>query len=163
MDAGSLSKLLALAVSLAVALLALWLIARPERRRTPRALLRGYPPGEFPHQGRLSGPLAELCASQASLLALYASLPTTHPARPGLLVFLEELRALMDGAYELAALAGAASARARLERLGHDARDAIREMSETTERHVADAAAPRLDGELELRIDVMRALARDVD
>jgi hypothetical protein len=133
------------------------------RRRTPRALLRGYPPGEFPHQGRLSGPLAELCASQASLLALYASLPSSHPARPGLLVFLEELRGLMDGAYELAALAGAPTARARLERLVHDARGAIREMSETTEHHLADAAAPRLDGELELRIDVMRALARDVD
>jgi hypothetical protein len=163
MDAGSLSKLLALAVSLAVALLALWLITRPERRRTPRALLSGYPPREFPHQGRLAGPLAELSASQASLLALYASLPSNHPARPGLLVFLEELRALMDGAYELAALAGAATARARLERLVHDARGAIREMSDTTERHLADAAAPRLDGELELRIDVMRALARDVD
>jgi hypothetical protein len=31
MDAGSLSKLLALAASLAVALLALWLLTRPER------------------------------------------------------------------------------------------------------------------------------------
>jgi hypothetical protein len=163
MDAGSLSKLVALAASLAVALLALWLITRPERRRAPRALLAGYPPREFPHQGRLVGPLSELSASQSSLLALYASLPPTHPARPGLLVFLEELRALMDGAYELAALGAAPAARARLERLVHDARGAIREMSESTERGAGDAGAPPIDGELELRIDVMRALARDVD
>jgi peptidoglycan/LPS O-acetylase OafA/YrhL len=45
MDAGSLSKLVALAVSLAVALLALWLITRPERRRPPhvRRLRRVMP------------------------------------------------------------------------------------------------------------------------
>ena len=163
MDDGSLSKLLALAVSLAVALVALWLITRPERRRLPRALVAGYPAREFPRQERLAGPLAELCAGQSSLLALYANLPPTHPARPGLLVFLEELRALMDGAYELAALGTSPTARKRLERLVHDAHGAIREMTETTERHLSDASAPSLDGELELRVDVMRAIARDVD
>jgi hypothetical protein len=160
--AESLSKLLGLAVSLAVALLALWWLTRHEWRRSPRAFLRGYPARDFPRRARLDGTLARLCASQAALLDLLQSLPPADPARATLLVFLEELRALMDGAYDLAALQTSAATRARLDRLAEDVEAAAREMINSTERHVADPITHGM-GELEIRVEVLQALARDAD
>lgn len=155
------TKLLALGASLAAALAAIWWLTRHERRRVPRALLAGFPEREFPQGERLHASLASLRESQASLLVLYRRLPPTEPARATLLVFLDELRALMDGAYDLAALPPAPTTRARLERLAHDAAGAAREMLESTEQQLSQAREHGVGGDLELRIEVMRALARD--
>jgi hypothetical protein len=162
MDAGSLSKLVALLGSLGVALLVTWLLTRHERRqRQPRALVAGYPPGEFPRRERIEGPLASLCQSQESLLALFRELPSA-PARAHLLVFLEQLRALMDGAYALAALRASAEAQKRLEQLAHDVRRAAEQVLETTQRHASDSS-DGLGAGLEWRVEVLKALARDLD
>ncbi len=160
MDAASLSKLLGLLGTLAVALLAAWLLGRHERRRPPRALLPGYPPAEFPRAHTLSAALASLCQTQSTLLALYRELPASSPARPSLLAFLEELRALMDGAYELAARPAAGE---RLQRLSHEARSAAEKMAQSTERLAAESSVRPLEADLDVRVEVMRALARDVD
>ena len=157
------SKVLALVASLAVALGATWWLTRHERRRVPRAFIAGYPEREFPRAGALHVSLASLCASQASVLDLYRRLPSTDPVRASVLVFLEELRALMDGAYELAILPESLATRARLERLAQDAVGAVREMIETTERQLSEASQRGVGDELEIRVEVLRALARDTD
>jgi hypothetical protein len=97
------------------------------------------------------------------LLDLYWALPASSPARPGLLVFLTELRGLMDGAYQLAQLGAAPLAQERLAYLVHGAQSAARDMAETTERHFMRADERGLEAELALRVDVMRALARDLN
>jgi hypothetical protein len=88
---------------------------------------------------------------------MYARLPSGDPSRATLLVFLEELRALLDGAHDLAEPPVAPAASARLERLAQDVDAAVREMIETTHGPAGKTAS----GELELRVEVMRALARD--
>jgi hypothetical protein len=154
----ALGKVLALLASLVVALAALWWLTRQERRRPPRALVAGYPESEFPRRELLHAALESLCASQASLLAMYARVPVSDPARASLLVFLEELRALLDGAHHLAEPPVSPAASARLERLAHDVHAAVREMIETTHGQTSSGHS---SGELELRVEVMRALARD--
>ena len=155
------SKLLALVTSLAVALGAIWGLTRHERRRVPPALRAGFPERQVPRGEHLHASLASLCESQASLLALYRRLPPTEPARAPLLVFLGELRALMDGAYDLAVLPQSPATSARLERLAHDTAAAVREMLESTERQLSEARHGAVGSDLELRVEVMRALARD--
>jgi len=157
--AADLGKVLALLASLAVALAALWWLTRQERRRPPRALVAGYPESDFPSRDRRHGALASLCGSQASLLAMYARLPPAAPARATLLVFLEELRALMDSAHGLAEPPVSPAASARLERLAQDVDAAVREMIDTTHGPAGDVSVA--SGELELRVEVMRALARE--
>ena len=157
--AAELGKVLALLASLAVALASLWWLTRQEQRRPPRALVAGYPESHFSRRDPLHASLERLCASQASLLAVYARLPPADPSRATLLVFLEELRALLDGAYDLAEPPLAPAASARLERLAQDVDAAVREMIETTHGQARSASAA--SGELELRVEVMRALARE--
>ena len=161
-DAGSLGKLLALLGTLAVALLATWLLTRHERRRPPRALIEGYPLAEFPRRDSLVGQLASLCQTQSTLLAMYRQLPASGGARPRLLAFLEELRGVMDAAYELA-LRPSALDRERLARLSDEARSAAEEMTKSTERLLAEPDESPLDAELDVRIEIMRTLARDAD
>jgi len=160
MDAGSLSKLLALLASLGVAVLLLWLLTRHDRRQQqPRALLAGYPLGEFPHRDRIEAPLASLCESQASVLALFRQLPPTHSARAHLFVFLGELRTFMDDAYVLAALRTSAEAQSRLVRLAREVRRAADQLIESTQEHARNNDG--LSAGLEWRVEVMKALARD--
>lgn len=161
-DAGAFGKLLALLGTLAVALFATWLLTRHERRKPPRALLEGYPLADFPRRDSLAGGLASLCRTQSALLALYRQLPASSSARPRLLAFLEELRAVMDGAYELA-LRGAALDRERLARLSHEAQSAAGEMAKSTQRLLAEPSESSLDAELDVRLEIMRTLARDAD
>lgn len=155
------SKLLALLGSLLVAVLAAWLLTRHERKRVPRALLEGYPPAEFERIASLERPLSRLCQTQLGLLALYRRLPARSPARASLLAFLEELRALMDGAYDIAALHASPEAAERLETLAAGAATAGRDMAAHAERlaNADDSLAPTL----EARVEVMRALARHAD
>ena len=161
MDAGSLSKLLALLASLGVAVLFLWLLARHERRQQPpRALLAGYPLGEFPRRDRMEGPLASLCESQASVLDVFRQLSPTHTARAHLLVFLGELRTFMDDAYALAALRTSAEAQNRLLRLAQEVRRAAEQLIASTQEH-ARSSSEGLGAGLEWRVEVMKALARD--
>ena len=161
MDAGSLSKLLALLASLGVAVLFLWLLTRHERRqRQPRALLAGYPLGEFPRRDRIEGPLASLCESQESVLDVFRQLSPTHTARAHLFVFLGELRTFMDEAYALAALRTSVEARGRLEHLAREVRRAADQLIESTHEHARNANEG-LGGDLEWRVEVMKALARD--
>jgi hypothetical protein len=68
----------------------------------------------------------------------------------------------MDGAYELAALQASPATRARLERLAEGVEAATREMTESTEHHLAKPIAPGA-GELETHVEVLQALARDAD
>lgn len=154
-------KLLALGISLVVALAASWWLTRHERRRAPRALVAGYPAREFPHREPLDPALAALCDSQASLLRLYHALPASAPARATLIVCLEELRALMDGAYPLASLQASPAARARLQSLVAGVQEAVQELTAATEPQVGDTSGQGVAGELEIRVEVMRALARD--
>jgi hypothetical protein len=161
-DAGSLGKLLALLGTLAVALFATWLLTRHERRKPPRALIEGYPLAEFPRRQSLAGALASLCRTQSTLLSLYRQLPTSSIARPRLFAFLEELRCVMDGAYELA-LRPTALDGERLARLSLDAQSAAEEMTKSTQRLLAEPSESSLDVELDVRMEIMRTLARDVD
>lgn len=163
MDWDSWVKLLALSVTALVALGASWLVTRHDRPRRP-ALVEGYPARDFSRRDLVeAGPLASLCQSQGRLLSVYRMLPASSPGRAGLLVFLEELRAVMDGAYQLAQLQASAEAAARLSRLAGDVRTAVEEMTERTRRHLDESSNELLDSELEVRLDVMRALARDLD
>ena len=157
--AAELGKVLALLASLTVALAALWWLSRQERRRPPRALVAGFPESHFSRREPLHAALERLCSSQASLLAMYARLPPADPARATVLVFLEELRGLLDGAYDLAEPPVSSAASARLEQLAQDVHAAVQEMIETT--HGQAGTAGGRSGELELRVEVMRALARD--
>jgi hypothetical protein len=88
-----------------------------------------------------------------------ARLPPADPTRATVLVFLEELRGLLDGAYDLAEAPVSPAASARLERLAQDVHVAVREMIETT--HGQGGTAGGGSGELELRVEVLRALARE--
>lgn len=163
MDWESLSKLLALSGTALVALGASWLVTRHERPRPP-ALVEGYPPRDFSRRDLVDQePLASLCRSQRQLLSLYWRLPAANPGRAGLLVFLEELRAVMDGAYQLALSQASAEAGDRLLRLVGDVQAAVHEMAERTQRHLNESSHELVDGELEVRLDVMRALARDLE
>lgn len=163
MDWESLSKLLALSATALVALGASWLVTRHERPRLA-ALVEGYPARDFSRRDLAEAePLVSLCQSQSQLLSLYRGLPASSPGRAGLLVFLEELRAVMDGAYHLAHLQASAEARARLFRLVGDVRTAVHEMAERTHHHLNESSDELQGGELEVRLDVMRALARDVN
>jgi hypothetical protein len=162
-DWDSLLKLLALSATALVALGTSWLVTRHERPRPP-ALVEGYPPRDFSRRDLVEAEaLASLCQSQSGLLSLYRKLPASSPGRAGLLVFLEELRAVMDGAYQLAHLQASAEARARLSRLARDVATAAHEMTERTRRHLDESSNELIDSELEVRLDVMRALARDLE
>lgn len=163
MESGAFAKLVALAISALVALSASWLLSRHDRRaRPPRALLAGYPRSQFPHAERIAGPLASLCESQSSLLQLYRGLPPDSLVRPGLLVFLGELRALMDGAYQLAALDATGPVQLSLEQLARGARAAVAELMARAQAQLGDTQGSELSTELEVRLEVLRALAHDL-
>jgi hypothetical protein len=164
MNGDSLSKLLALLATALVAIAVSLLLTRSERRPPlPPALCEGYPPRDFPRRDLVeSGPLASLCQSQSELLSWYRLLPPSSDARAGLLVFLQELRALMDGAYQLAQLQTAPDAARRLAQLANGAREAAREMVERTQQGQSGSSG-LLASEIEFRLDVLRALARELD
>jgi hypothetical protein len=162
-DWESLSKLLALSATALVALGASWLVTRPPRPRAP-ALVEGYPARDFSRRDLVDQePLVSLCQSQRQLLSLYGQLPRSNPGRAGLLVFLEELRAVMDGAYQLALLQASAEAGARLLRLVGDVQTAAQDMAERTQRHLDESSNELVDGELEVRLEIMRTLARELE
>jgi hypothetical protein len=147
---------------LAVAIFATWLLTRHERRKPPHALVEGYPVAEFPRLDSLGGLLASLCRTQSTLLSMYRQLPAASSARPRLLAFLEELRGVMDGAYELA-LSPTSQGRERLARLSHEAQSAAEEMAKSTQRLLSEPNESSLDTELDVRLEIMRTLARDAD
>jgi hypothetical protein len=162
-DWESLSKLLALAVTALVALGASWLVTRHDRSR-PWALVEGYPARDFPRRELAEAePLLSLCQSQSRLLLLYRCLPASSHARAGLLIFIEELRAVMDGAYELAHREASPAARARLSRLVGDVGAAVCEIEERAGRDLNASSGELFDRELEVRLEIMRTLARDVN
>lgn len=161
----SLSKLLGLCASALAAFVTIWLLTRHERRpRPPAALREGYPPGDFPRRDLVEAdPLASLCQSQRRLLSLYRELPASSHASGTVLVFLEELRGVMDGAYALACTQASPRRTLRLAQLVEQVHGAVGEMTERARRQLGESSDGGLEGDLEVRLDVLRALARDVD
>lgn len=159
MNAEAPSKLFALVATALVALVFGWVVTRFGRAPAlPRALRAGYAPAEFPRRDLVEAPrLASLCRSQGALLELYQTLPPRSAHAAELCFFLDEFRGVMDAAYELAR-AGDAS---RLEDVAARANASAQHMHSRMALQLAGSPHGKASAELETRLEVLSALARD--
>jgi hypothetical protein len=153
------SKLLALVATAVVAIVFGWVMTRFGRPPAlPRALRAGYAPAEFPRHDLVEAPLlSSLCRSQASLLELYRTLPQRSAHAAELRFFLGEFRSVMDGAYGLARAADST----RLEDVVARANASAQHMHSRMALQVAESPHGTASAELETRLEVLNALARD--
>ena len=157
-------RLLGLGATIVVAVGAVLLLLRLSERRAPggeRAL--GYPPDRFPNQALTrGGPLAALAATQARLAALEERLPPRGDQRIWLHTFLGELRAIMDAAYHVAAIAAVYGQMAPLERLAAEVQQIEAEVAEHVARGLLARGGDTHDELLDARLATLRLCMREL-